>query len=188
MARDRDPGAFAELARICQELAASQATRDIALARITMVMAAKGGLAAGITVGDCIEIHQLPTRSAAWPRRRRCFGSPFYQLLRSLGRVPRDGTTDHPGVQRPRTDERGGDHRPVRHGMKPVRDLLIDYLREFLISSDFSTVLALSYVLGKLFWRIWNCTTWASAPCTCCRGRLGLEAAAGHQEDQDHRP
>jgi hypothetical protein len=36
---------------------------------------------------------------------------------------------------------------------RPIRDLLVDYLRAFQVSADYNTVLGLSYVLGKLFWR-----------------------------------
>ncbi|TDK99866.1 site-specific integrase [Mycobacterium paragordonae] len=42
-----------------------------------------------------------------------------------------------------------------RYGIqcRPIRDLLVDYLRELQAGSDYATVLQLSYVLGKLFWR-----------------------------------
>ncbi len=154
MARARDPQAFTELARLCQELAAGQTTRNVALARITMIMAAKGGRVADITVGDCIEIHQVSDSIGRRLGKRRHFRSAFfYQLLRHLGGFPATApsTTRAFNVRGQMSVEEMID----RYGIecKPIRDLLADYLREFLTRSDYSTVLALSYVLGKLFWR-----------------------------------
>ena len=59
MARSRDPEGFAVLNDQCQRLAVGDAARQIALARIAMIMAAKGGRAADITVGDCIQMVQI---------------------------------------------------------------------------------------------------------------------------------
>ena len=56
MARGRDPQGFAALNAVCQKLATGEAARQIALARIAMIMAAKGGQAPDITVGDCIVV------------------------------------------------------------------------------------------------------------------------------------
>src|SRR5438477_6226282 len=55
-ARSRDPAGFTALNTVCQKLATGDTTRQIALARIAMIMATKGGLAADITVGDCMEV------------------------------------------------------------------------------------------------------------------------------------
>lgn len=42
-----------------------------------------------------------------------------------------------------------------RYGIecRPVRDLLVGYLREFLVSSDYRAMVARAYVLAKLSWR-----------------------------------
>lgn len=154
MARTRDSAAFAKLTGICEELRAGQTTRNTALARIAMMMAAKGGTVADITVGDCIEIHQASDAICRNTGKDRQFRSPFfYQLLRSLGGFPDTAptTTRAFNVRGQMSVEEMID----RYGIecRPVRDLLVDYLREFLVSSDYSTVLGLSYVLGKLFWR-----------------------------------
>jgi Phage integrase family len=154
MARARDPQAFSELTRLCQQLTASQGTRNVALARITMIMAAKGGRVPDITVGDCIEIHQLSDAAARRLGKGQYFRSTFfYQLLRSLGGFPAAAppTTRAFNVRGQMSAEQMID----RYGIEctPIRGLLVDYLREFQTASDYSTVLALSYVLGKLFWR-----------------------------------
>lgn len=58
MARTRDPMGFARLESLCETVPESAvATR--AIRRITAIMAAKGGLVADITVGDCLEVLRL---------------------------------------------------------------------------------------------------------------------------------
>lgn len=154
MARTRDPAAFAELAAICDASATSRKSRQVALARIAMIMAAKGGPVEAISVGDCIQMHQASVNACHRVGKGGEFRSPFfYQLLRSLGGFPEAAppTTRAFNVRGQMSVEAMVD----RYGIecRPVRDLLIDYLREFLVSSDYSTVTNLSYVLGKLFWR-----------------------------------
>jgi integrase len=153
MARTRDPAAFAQLVAACQAQATGSTTRYIALARIAMIMAAKGGSVGAITVGDCIEMVQASAEACRRIGKGREFRSPyFYQLLRSLGGFPETAPTTRAfNVHGQMSVEEMID----RYGIecKPIRDLLVDYLREFLVSSDYSTVMQLSYVLGKLFWR-----------------------------------
>jgi hypothetical protein len=42
-----------------------------------------------------------------------------------------------------------------RYGIecRPVRDLLVDYLREFEVSHDYATLRCLAFVLARVFWR-----------------------------------
>lgn len=154
MARTRDPLAFAKLTAICEASTSGASTRRVALSRIAMIMAAKGGTVDAVTVGDCLEVLRLATSLCRSTGRYRGFQSPFfYQLLHSLGGFPETAPLTT------RAFQVGGQIRVEemidRYGIecRPVRDLLIDYLREFQVSSDYSTVLQLSYVLGKLFWR-----------------------------------
>jgi integrase len=154
MARTRDPAAFAELAATCQALATGKTTRTIALARIAMIMAAKGDLVGAVTVGDCVQMQQAAVAVGQRIGKGREFRSTFfYQLLRSLGGFPESAppTTRAFNVHGQMSVEEMVD----RYGIecRAVRDLLVDYLREFLVTSDYSTVMGLSYVLGKLFWR-----------------------------------
>jgi integrase len=154
MARTRDQAAFAELSAVCRTLAAAQNTRNVALARIAMILAAKGGLVEDITVGDCLETMRACAATYGLFRKGRDFRSPFfYQLLRSRGTFPDTApwTTRAFNVGGQLSVEEMIDRYGIECG--PVRDLLVDYLREFLVCSDYSTVLNLSYVLGKLFWR-----------------------------------
>ncbi len=55
MARTRDAAAFAELAALCESGSVGTDARRVALDRIAIIMAAKGGGVTGITVGDCVD-------------------------------------------------------------------------------------------------------------------------------------
>ncbi|MFV8314980.1 site-specific integrase [Mycobacterium paragordonae] len=154
LARSRDPQGFAVLNDQCQRLAVGDWARGIALARIAMIMAGKGGRAIDITAGDCIQMVQLAAEATKASGRDRGYRSAFfYQLVRSLGRFPDNApaSTRAFHVHGQRSVEEMID----RYGIqcRPIRDLLVDYLRELQAGSDYATVLQLSYVLGKLFWR-----------------------------------
>jgi hypothetical protein len=154
MARTRDPEAFTRLAATCEASATGRTTRNVALARIAVIMAAKGGTVEAITVGDCVELQQACVDASRRTGKSNAFRSPFfYELLRGLGGFPEaaPSTTRVFAVRGQMSVEEMID----RYGIecRPIRDLLVDYLREFLVGSDYATVNRLSHVLGKLFWR-----------------------------------
>jgi hypothetical protein len=151
MARIRDPAAFAGLAALCQSGSVGAFARLAALGKIAVIMAAKGGLPAGVTVGDCIEL--LEVVAAVRTGADRHASSPlFYQLLRSSGVFGQDA----PAAMRVLT----GRGKPTCEQLidryhiacQPVRDVLVDYLRERQAAVDFSSLQRLAYLLGKLFW------------------------------------
>jgi len=153
LARTRDPEGFAALEELCRKLATGEATRQVALARIAMIMAAKGGRAGDITVGDCLEMVQASAEAAQAGRRDNGFRSSFfYQLVRSLGRFPDSApaTTRAFHVSGQMSTEEMIDRYDIQ--CRPVRDLLVDYLREFEVSHDYNSLLQMSFVLGRLFW------------------------------------
>jgi integrase len=154
LARTRDPKGFAALEELCRKLATGEATRQVALARIAMIMAAKGGNACDITVGDCLEMVQASAETAQAAGRGNGYRSSFfYQLVRSLGRFPGSApaTTRAFHVSGQMSAEEMIDRYDIQ--CRPVRDLLVDYLREFEVSHDYNSLLQLSFVLGRLFWR-----------------------------------
>ena len=151
MARIRDPAAFAGLDALCRSGSVGAFARLAALGKIAVIMAAKGGLPAGVTVGDCIEL--LEVVAAVRTGADRHASSPlFYQLLRSWGAFGQDAPT----AMRVLAD-RG---KPTCEQLidryhiacQPVRDVLVDYLRERQAAVDFSSLQRLAYLLGKLFW------------------------------------
>jgi integrase len=154
MARSRDPQGFAVLNDQCRRLGVGDTARRIALTRIAMIMASKGGSATDITVGDCIQMVQIAAEVTKASGKTRAYRSSFfYQLVRSLGRFPDNAPAStrafHVGGQMSVEEMVDRYHIECR----PIRDLLVDYLQEFQVSADYNTVLGLSYVLGKLFWR-----------------------------------
>ncbi|MDN5795139.1 MAG: hypothetical protein L0H79_05235 [Intrasporangium sp.] len=56
MARTRDPAGFAELTALCQANPVGESTTRVALHRVAVIMAVKGGGVADITVGDCLQL------------------------------------------------------------------------------------------------------------------------------------
>ena len=154
LARTRDPEGFAVLEKQCRKHATGEATRLVALGRIAMIMAAKGGRACDITVGDCLEMVQASAEAAQAAGRDRSYRSSFfYQLVRSLGQFPDNAPATtrafHVSGQRSIEEMVG------RYGIeyRPVRDLLVDYLREFEVSHDYATLRSLAFVLARVFWR-----------------------------------
>ena len=59
MARTRDSAAFAVLAELCTQGRVGLQTGQQALTRIAVILAAKGGPAAAVQVGDCVELLQV---------------------------------------------------------------------------------------------------------------------------------
>ena len=151
MARTRDPAAFAGLTALCQSGSVGSFARLAALDKIAVIMAAKGGVPAGITVGDCIEL--LDIIAAARTGEDGHAHSPlFYQLLHAWGVFGQDAPTTLRALAsrgKP-TCEQLIDRYHI--ACQPVRDVLVDYLRERQASADFSSLQRLAYLLGKLFW------------------------------------
>jgi integrase len=150
MARTRDPAGFAELTARCTTHPVGEATARVALHRIAALMAAKGGVVADITVGDCLQLLGLAAEVCQVPHYRSPY---FYQLLHALGVF---GDAVAPTVralngQRQLTVEQLIDRCGI--GCRPVRDLLVDYLRERQVSVDHVTLVRLADTLGRLFWR-----------------------------------
>jgi hypothetical protein len=61
MARTRDPAGFADLRAHCDADPVRESTTRLALHRIAALTAAKGGVVADITVGDCLELLGIAT-------------------------------------------------------------------------------------------------------------------------------
>lgn len=101
-----------------------------------------------------MEMVQTSAEVAKATGRDRGFRSSFfYQLVRSLGRFPDNAPASTRAFHV--LGQMSIPEMVDRYGIecKPIRDLLVDYLREFEVSSDYNTVLQLSYVLARLFWR-----------------------------------
>jgi len=118
MARTRDGTAFAELTALCQDASVGSYARLAALDKIAVIMAAKGGLAADITVGDCAKLLGIAEQVRTGTDRHS--SSPFfYQLLRAWGAFGEDApATMRVFVGRGEAHLRAAD-RPLPHPMPP---------------------------------------------------------------------
>jgi hypothetical protein len=150
MARTRDPRAFTELAALCHGRVGLQSQQQ-ALTNVAIVMAVKGGNAAAVRVGDCLELLATAARTRATNDRHG--NSPlFYQLLRAHGDLGPDAPAAIEMFSSPGQPSCEQLIDRYRIACRPVRDVLVDYLRERQPAVDFSTLQRLAYLLGKLFW------------------------------------
>jgi hypothetical protein len=151
MARTRDAAAFAELTELCTHARVGLQTGQQALTRVAVIMAARGGPVGAVRVGDCVELLQVSAGLRA-TSEAHAHSPLFYQLLRAHGVLGQDAP--------PAIEMFSGRGQPsceqlidrYRIACRPVRDVLVDYLRERQPSVDFSSLQRLAYLLGKLFW------------------------------------
>ena len=151
LARTRDLEGFARLRDLCAgDRGISKAAGNSALRRTALIVAAKGGKATDITVGDVLELLDTETGAHVAAGRE---GAIFYRLLHELGIF---------GEQAParlREFRTPGQLTPdelidrYKLACRPVRDLLVDYLRERQPALDYKSLKDLSYYLGKQFWQ-----------------------------------
>ena len=119
-----------------------------------MILAAKGGLVSEITVGDCMDL--LAACCTEYPdTRSRHHSTLFYQLLHSAGMLnpgaPPTVRMFSPMFQGKLTPESLVDRYDL--ACRPVRDLLVAYLRERQPVLDYSTLRQLSAILALRFWK-----------------------------------
>jgi hypothetical protein len=148
LAAQRDPQGFTRLRELCAcdpDLPATVRARTIH--RAAVIIAAKGGILADITVGDLIAEHAAECDTMSRPGQDT---QVLYGLLRAMGIITGPATFRQLRTAGPRTPaELIGRYNLA---CQPIRDLLTDYLAERQPALDYSTLNQLSYELGKLFW------------------------------------
>lgn len=150
LAASRDPDGFARLRAHCDgepEVSARATTRT--LYRSALIIAAKGGAVGEITVGDVVELLEAESdvHGAIGD------GSTlFYRMLRESGVLSDQAppTLRHLRTAGQRTPEEMID----RYGIvcRPVRDVLVDYLKERQPALDYNSLESMANLLGKRFW------------------------------------
>jgi hypothetical protein len=150
LARTRDPQGFARLQALCDaDPHVSADAASLTLRRSAEIIAAKGGALADITVGDVLELMDREAETFTCPTRDH---KVFYRMLRELG-VFGDEAPDRLRVFRTAgqlTPEELVDR--YRLKCRPVRDLLVDYLRERQPAMDYTSLKNLAYYLAQRFW------------------------------------
>ncbi|MEU6197073.1 hypothetical protein [Streptomyces sp. NPDC047061] len=148
MARGRDPDGFTKLSALAQEDPGNTHTKEAALRRIAGLLAAKGGTVADIAVGDCLQVVHIMAA-----RGRRDTSLYFYQMLHALGVFP---ATAPRTVRAFATQGQVGIEGLIdRYDLacRPIRDLLVAYLRERQPALDYATLRSMSFGLGQMFWK-----------------------------------
>jgi len=153
MPRVRDPAGFAALEECAAAAGIGFFSRRRAIEQVAVILAAKGGTVADITVGDCLEFLQIRDRLAGTLDGGK--GAGFYQLLHAAGIFPA-GAPATLRMLDPRFQGQLSDAGLIGQyaiACQPVRDLLIDYLGERRPSLDYASLKTLAFLLGKLFWK-----------------------------------
>ena len=151
LASSRDPEGFARLGAHCDaDPDVSPAARTRTLYLSALIIAAKGGAVAEITVGDVVEL--LETRVLASARGISGGSTLFYRMLRESGVLGDQAppTLGHLRTSRQRTPEEIIDRYAIV--CRPVRDLLVDYLKERQPALDYNSLETLANSLGNRFW------------------------------------
>jgi integrase len=155
MAKVRDPHGIAELRAARTTNTVGDSTMLPAIEKPALIMAAKGGTVRDITVGDCLELMRVSREVFPGPTRSSRHSPVFYQLLHSIGNFPADA----PPTVRMFSPLFGG-RLPVEQlvdryhlSCRPIRDLLVEYLRERQPAIDYNTLTALATALALWFWK-----------------------------------
>ncbi|MFD3596766.1 tyrosine-type recombinase/integrase [Nocardia sp. NPDC058640] len=155
MAKVRDPNGLAELRAARLANTVGDATMLPAIEKIALIMAAKGGVVGDVAVGDCLETMQISRKVFPGPTRSSRHSPVFYQLLHSLGYFAADAPATirmfSPVFAGRATVEQLVDRYHV--SCRPVRDLLVDYLRERQPGIDYNTLTSLATALALWFWK-----------------------------------
>jgi len=151
MAETRDPDGFARLHGLAEAGPAS-ARKDARLAatRVATLLACKGGVISDVTVGDCVELADTQRRVHVRGGQQKV---DFYLRLRALGTFPGDAPATIRAfgmAQGQVTVEELVDRYQLQ--CKPVRDLLVDYLKERQPALDYASLDSVSRTLAGLFW------------------------------------
>jgi hypothetical protein len=149
MAALRDADGFAQLQALCDsDPAVSKAAGSRTLRRAAVILAARGGTLAGITIGDVLEL--LDTEAGVHGAARSD-SAACYRLLCQMGIF---GPAAPARLRQLRTaGQRTPEEMIDRHQLacRPIRDLLVDYLRERQPAIDYASLEQLGRRLG-MFW------------------------------------
>jgi integrase len=150
LAACRDPGGFARLRALCAaDPTVPPAAANRTLYRAAQILAAKGGTLRDVTVGDVVELLAVEA-----DLRGTSIGGThlFYRALQQLG-IFGEGA---PATLRElrSSGQRTCEELIDRYGLacRPIRNLLVDYLRERQPALDYTSLVSLANFLGNLFW------------------------------------
>ncbi len=147
----RDPDGFARLRELCdRDPHVSPEARAHVLHRGAVIVGAKGGLLRQIAVGDVVELLDAEASAHAKPMGH---GPGFYRILHQMAifEAAAPQTLRELTGSRQRTPGELIDRYDL--ACRPVRDLLVDYLKERQPALDYSSLRKLSAALAGGFWK-----------------------------------
>ncbi len=155
MGRTRDPAGIAALSALRESGTAGRATFVPALERVAVIMAAKGGLVADITPGDCVELLDVSRHVFTSPTQANRHSPFFYQLLHAAGTFPPGAPATVRMISTLLAGQLSAEQLVDRYEVacRPVRDLLVDYLRERQPGIDYGSLVRLAIDLVLRFWK-----------------------------------
>ncbi len=145
----RDSEGFDRLDQICEgDPAMTSHAQRHTLFRCAVIVATKGGNIGDITIGDLLEI--LDAEVAV--RGRSLSGGATFKALREMGVFGAGITTlrEILGAQRQSVEELIDRYTIA---CRPIRDLLVEYMKERQPAVDYNSLVHTSYMLAKCFWR-----------------------------------
>ncbi|MGP8206651.1 MAG: tyrosine-type recombinase/integrase [Acidimicrobiales bacterium] len=146
--RDRDRDGFARLHLACEaDPAVTSVDEGHISLRCAVIIATKGGRLADITVGDVVELFDAEDHLKADPRSRPATFKVFREMGIFGAEVPAWRSLRRTGKL---SVEELVDRYPI--ACRPMRDLLVAYLKERQPSVDYGTVVSLCYSLVRCFW------------------------------------
>jgi hypothetical protein len=151
MTRTRDVEGFTHLRDLCDhDTQISAAARGHVLHRAALIIAAKGGTVQDITIGDVLELLDTEIHTYTRPMPH---GTAFYRALRQMGIF--GSSAPHRLRQLRSTRQRTPAELIDRYRLacQPVRDLLVEYLKERQPAMDYSSLRSLAADLGNMFWK-----------------------------------
>jgi len=155
MGRTRDPAGITALKNLRETSTVGKSTFAPAIERAALIMAAKGGLVSGITPGDCMELLDCCRHVFTDGTRANRHSSFVYQLLRSAGIFPPGAPASVRMISTRFAGQLTVEQLVDRYDLacRPVRNLLVDYLRERQPGIDYSTLTGLATSLALWFWK-----------------------------------
>jgi len=146
----RDATGFERLRAYCKaDPTVSTIATHRTLYRTALILASKGGTVQDITIGDVLELLEIEAAVVG-----TSIGAThlFYRALHGIGSFG----TEAPATLRELRcrGQLTPDELIDRYDLacKPIRDLLVDYLRERQPTLDYTSLDSLAQMLGKLFW------------------------------------
>jgi integrase len=153
--RVRDPAGFARLREVRDAGTFGNAAVASALEKVALILAAKGGAVADVTVGDCLELVRTSRAAFPGPSRSSHHSPFFYQVLHAAGIFPAAAPPTVRMFNSLFAGQLTVEQMVDRYDLacRPVRDLLVDYLRERQPGIDYNSLTSLATTLALWFWK-----------------------------------